>query len=340
MKAVAFTAPKIAEVVSIPEPRIVNRFDVKIRVRYVSICADDLEGFVNGEGANAAGHEFSGAAGHEFSGIITELGPGAEEAGYEIGDRVTGYVWRFCGRCPYCRRGQENLCLNMTAQRAMQEYIVLDSNQICKIPEAVPIQLASVSEVVASCIHAVERAQIHVGDSVLLLGGGGAGMIMLQLVRMCGAASITVSEPIASKRQLCKRLGADYVIDPYSENLVARGMEITDGLGYQCVLDVSKNEAALPEGMSLLARGGTFLLFSLHQKKSSIRVDLPTLYSKEITLLTSFMAPYLLDRAMEILPRLDLAALSSEPFPLDRVQEAYETAYSGTLPRVFVEVTK
>lgn len=332
MRAVAFTGPRMAEIVSVPEPRVVNRFDVKIRVCYVSICADDLETYVNGERSDFVGHEFSG--------VITELGPGAEESGYEVGERVTGYVWRFCGRCPYCRRGQENLCLNMSAQRAMQEYIVLDSNQICKIPESVPIQLAAVSEVVASCIHAVERAQIHVGDSVLLLGGGGAGMIMLQLIRMCGAASVTVSEPIASKRQLCQKLGADYTIDPYAENLVARGMEITDGLGYQCVLDASKNETALPDGMSLLARGGTFLLFSLHERKSNITIDLPTLYSKEITLLTSYMAPYLLDRAMEILPKLDLEVLHSPPFPLEQAQEAYETAYSGIFPRVFVEVTR
>ena len=332
MKAVAFNGPKAAKIIDMPEPRIVNRFDVKIRVRYVSICADDLESFVIGVETKAVGHEFSG--------VITELGHGAAEVGYEIGDRVTGYVWRFCGRCPYCRRGQENLCLNMHPQRAMQEYIVLDSNQICKILDKIPLKLASVSEVVASCIHAVERAQIHIGDSVLLLGGGGAGMIMLQLVRMCGAASVTVSEPIASKRQLCKALGADETIDPYSENLVAQGMEITDGLGYQCVFDVSKNEAALPEGISLLARGGTFLLFSLHERKSNITIDLPTLYSKEITLLTSFMAPYLLDRAMEILPKLNLEVLDSDPFPLEHAQEAYEAAYSGKVPRVFVEVTK
>ena len=311
MRAVTFTGPRMAEIISLPEPRIVNPFDVKIRVRYVSICADDLEGYMNGQGGDFVGHEFSG--------IITELGTGAQTAGYEVGDRVTGYVWHFCGRCPYCRRGQENLCLNMRPQRAMQEYIVLDSNQICKIPASVPLQLAAVSEVVASCIHAVERARIGVGDSVLLLGGGGAGLIMLQLIRMCGAASVTVSEPIASKRQLCQKLGADYTIDPYTENLVARGMEITDGLGYRCVLDASKNETALPEGMSLLARGGTFLLFSLYERKSNISIDLPTFYSKEITLLTSYMAPYLLDRAMEILPKLNLEALHSPPFPLEQV---------------------
>ena len=92
--------------------------------------------------------------------------------------------------------------------------------------------------------------------------------------------------------------------------------------------------------MSLLARGGTFLLFSLHERKSNITIDLPTLYSKEITLLTSYMAPYLLDRAMEILPKLDLEVLHSPPFPLEQAQEAYETAYSGIFPRVFVEVTR
>ena len=330
MKAVSLTGPGRVELVSVPEPKIQSETEVKIRVCYVSICADDAEYFLNPYHLDLLGHEFSG--------VITQLGSAAEAFGFEVGDRVTGYTWRFCGRCPFCRRGQENLCINMQTVRGLQEYIVLDCSQICKVPDSVPLQLASLSELVASCIYGVVRAEIVPGDSVLILGAGGAGLILLQLCRLRGAAWITVSEPNTARHELCRRLGADDVIDPMNENLVARSMLVTDGIGYRCVIDASKNSAALSNAVSVLSRGGTFLLFSLHSGKSDITMNLPTLYAKELTVRTSYMAPYLLDQTMEMLPRLNLEALRSKPFPIERAQEAYDAAAKATSPRVFIEI--
>lgn len=330
MKTACLTGQKQISVQTFPEPHIQAPDDVKIKVHYVSLCADEVAEFQH--------YRMNRIMGHEFSGVICDLGETAKANGFSVGDPVTGYTWRFCGKCAYCRKGKENVCINLHADGALQEYMVLKDRQICKILPGVSLQEASMFELVSSCVHGLERANLRMGDSVLILGGGGAGMIVLQLAKLRGATRITVSEPLANKRLLCQELGADYVVDPYTENLVMKGMKITEDMGYDCIIDASRNEEAVSDAVPLLARGGTLLLFSLYGTKSRMNLSLPMLYTKELTILTSYMAPHLQDQTMWLLPKLNLKLLLSKPFSLDEVQKAFETASISKYPRVFIQI--
>ena len=331
MKSVCLTGQQEVTVRHIPEPQICEADDVKIKVIYTAICADEAAVFSRFRGELPLGHEFSG--------IVTELGPEAKRNGFSVGDHVTGYTWRFCGKCVYCRKGKENLCLSLETTGAMQEYIVLKDRQLCKIALPLSLQEGCLFELTASCIHGLDCADIHMGTSVLILGGGGAGLVLTQLAKLSGAAPIVVSEPLAHKRQLCLKAGAHQVLNPYVDQLVPLGMSQTEGLGYDCIIDASRNEEAIHEAAPLLSRGGTLLLFCLYNTQSRINLSLPMMYNGELTVRTSYMAPYLQDRAMRIMTQLNLKLLLSKPFSIDEAQKAFETAYASKQPRVFIQIS-
>lgn len=330
MKALYLTGPQEVSIRDIPEERVIEPDDVKVQVVYTSICADETALF--------AQYKQAMKLGHEFSGVIVQLGAEAERSGFSVGDRVTGYTWRFCGKCTYCRRGKENLCVQYESDGAMQDYLVVKDRQLCKIPPQLSLQEACLFELVASCIHGLDRAELRMGDTVLILGGGGAGMILTQLAKLAGASQIVVSEPVGHKRELCRSLGADHVLNPYAEQIVVQGMRLTDGMGYDCIIDACRNEEAVQEAMPLLTRGGTMLLFCMYNIKSRIHMSLPVMYNGELTIRTAYMAPYLQERTMRILPQLDLKPLLSQPFALADAQKAFETACAGKRPRVFLQV--
>ena len=315
-------------------PEIKNPDDVLIKLSYVSICADDILFFAQEKCGTS-----SGLVCHEFSGTIEALGSEARNIGFSIGDKVSGYPWLFCGKCPYCRSGREHLCINMkNSQSCAREYIVLKDRQIHKLPKGVSLLSGSMTELVATSLHGLEKARLSFGQSVLILGGGGAGLTLLQLTAMHGAVNITVSESMASKRSLAMQLGASFVIDPSQENLFMRAMQITKDMGYDLIIDATgKSHSALKGSIGMLARGGTLLVFSFHYMEAPIPLDLSELYFKECSVCTSFQAPYMLPKACETLTRLKMEKIVGKIFPFSMIQEAFECAEHGSYPRVVIE---
>jgi len=335
LKSVHLSGPRDICVTQVPEPNISDDSEVKIRTEYCAICADDARIY---KGAIPAKYLDSGM-GHEFSGTIVEVGREAARFGKAVGDRVSGFMWDSCGRCPYCMRGQENLCINRAKTKGcMAEYIVLKDKNVIKVSDQVTLRDACLTEIVSACMHGNDLADIQSGNSVMIFGAGGAGLLHLQLALMRGATKTTVVEPIKSKRQLAMRLGAQHVINPQDEDLIALASSITDDLNFDVVIEASGNPAVLPNATSLLAKKGTLLLFSLYPPDIEISLNMTEMYLKEIKIVSSFMAPNLLPRAMNIIPRLNLNALIEKEFPLDDAKKAFEAQELGIYPRVVIKM--
>jgi threonine dehydrogenase-like Zn-dependent dehydrogenase len=220
----------------------------------------------------------------------------------------------------------------------MAEYLVVKDRQIAILPGGASLIAASLTELLASCIHGIDRVNIRPGQTVLILGAGGAGLIMLQLAKLQGAARLTVSEPVKSKCLIARQLGADYVIDPEKDNLAMRAMEITDGLGYNIIIDASRNRDAAQQAAKLLSKGSSFLIFSLYYIQDQMTLNLSALYTKECNILTSYMAPYMLPRAIELLPRINMEALIGACFPFEQIQQGFEAV--GRYPRVIIQIAE
>jgi len=333
LKAVMLKKPFCVEVVDVPEPQIKDDDEIKVKVEYTAVCADEIKNY---KGIITFTDSF--LLGHESSGIIVDCGKSARNYGWNIGDRVSGQPWRFCGNCYYCRNGYENLCNNLNWKSGtMAEYVVWKHNKTCLLPDKTTLKEGCLTELLSTCIHGTDLAEIRAGTTVIILGGGGAGLIFLQLALLRGASRVTIVEPVKQKRDLALKLGASYVIDPNSENVMAKTAKITDTIGFNVVIEATNTTSMLPYAIQLLSKKGILLVFSLFPVGYKFPVDLAEMYVKEATIKTSLMAPYMDFRAMEIIKKIDLASLITMEIPIDEVKRAFEEQLTGLHPRVVIK---
>ncbi|MDR2530399.1 MAG: alcohol dehydrogenase catalytic domain-containing protein [Oscillospiraceae bacterium] len=308
--------------------------DVKIKVAYCSICGSDPH---NIEGAFGNTPPFG--LGHEVSGVIVELGERATRKGLKLGDRVAGNFLRFCGTCYYCRNGQEQFCehADESNRPGFSEYLVWHESQVFKLPDEVTLKQGCLTEPTSVIVRFMDKIAPKIGMRVLVSGGGPIGLLAIQALKMMGATALTVSEPIEERRQLAKRFGADFLIDPVREDVYAAAMRITDGLGYDVVLDVSGARSAAPMLPRITAKGGILCLSAMFPNDYDLPLNLYTYcYRNELTITGTYISPYAFPRAMQLLPRMDLEPFTSVVYGIDESEAAFEAQVSGKHVKILV----
>lgn len=309
----------------VPKPTLVHDDDVLIKVKYASICGSDphlLEGFWD--------LPIPSPCGHELSGTIEALGPAATAKGLKVGDRVTGNFYRTCGSCASCLKGRPQFCPHGQGHGAAQaEYIVWREDQVYKIPDGADMLTAALCEPFNIALRAVERAEIRLGDHAAVSGAGGIGLMVTHLLKKAGAAKVTVLEPVASKRELAQKMGADHTIDPTSPSAAAEIAEATNGTGFDVVIESSGNGPAARGTLDYVRRGGTIVFMSMYRKDYEMPVNmLDYMYAKELTLRGMYLAQESFPRAVDMLASVDLRPLVEKIYPLDQCVEAYQDQIS------------
>ena len=280
--------------------------------------------------------------GYQGSGTIVEADKGATARGLKVGDRVALDQLRYCGACYECMHGHETFCSNRTFPHGyldsmMAEYVVLHQRQVWKLPDGISLEEGSLTEVVGASMAAIDLAPFKIGESVLISGGGSCGLIILQLARLQGGTRLTLVEPIEAKRKLALKLGADHVIDPKSQDLVAEAMKITEKRGFDRVIEASGDPDAILPCIDMVAKCGRIVLFGIYPSHYKLTVDIDKLYFKEAGIQTVFGQSHLFPRAVDILPKLDLKSMLGPVYPLERFQEALEAHKTMQHAKVLVK---
>ena len=192
-----------------------------VKVKACGICGTDVHIFHGDEGA--APTPPGTVLGHEFSGVVEDVGKDVTEV--TPGDKVCVDPNKLCGKCDYCRGGMGHFCshitgIGTTVNGGFAEYCCVPVSQVYPFKKS-GYEQAAMTEPVACCLHGIDRCNISCGDTVLIIGGGMIGLIMLQLAKISGAGKVLLSEPIAEKREQARRLGADICIDSGKESPAA-----------------------------------------------------------------------------------------------------------------------
>ena len=323
----------IVEVTDIPDVPCGDE-DVKIKVAYCSVCGSDPH-LVE----NIFGWEVPFGLGHEISGIVVELGKNATKKGLKVGDRVAGNFLHFCGTCYYCRNGQEQFCLhaNDTNRPGMSEYVTWHESQVFKLPDEVSLKVGCLLEPVSVAVRMMDKINTKIGMRVAICGGGPIGLLGLQAIKMMGAVSLTLIEPIADRRELAKKYGADYVIDPMAQDVVKTGLEITDGLGYDVVIDCSGSVHAVKPLPELTAKGGQLIYAAMYPNDYEMPLNLyKYCYANELTITGLYVSPYAFPRASQIMSRFELTDFTTTVFDIDDCKAAFEAQVSGKYPKILI----
>ena len=310
--------------------------EVKVKVAYAALCATDVHQVTMG----VMNSKPPAPLGHEASGTIVELGEQAAAAGYKVGDKVTMFPVSHCGECEWCKKGMTQYCINSKPTGAFAEYVVTDVKTIYKLPDNVELRDYAIVEPTNCCLRAMDLAPIRHGATVCVAGVGGIGSIMLNQILLSGAARITVIDPVPEKRELALSMGAQYAIDPFNEDAVARAMEITDGLGFDSVFEMSGSPKASETPLKILARCGTAVYFAVFPPKFEMPLNLHDLYMKEGRIQTVFTTTTIMNRSINMIERMQTDKIIGKIMPLSEAVESFEVFKTSKYPKILLDCSK
>lgn len=323
-RALVYHGPKDIRVEDVEVPGIGDT-DVLIKIKYCGVCGTDIHIYSGDGGAFEVTPPL--IMGHEFSGIVEKVG--AKVTKVKAGDLVTVDPNHMCGECYYCKNAMEQFCehvigIGTTTDGGFAQYQVVCEKQVFKFEEGMDPLIASMTEPVSCCLHGIDLCNIKLGDEVLVIGGGPIGLIMLQLAKMAGASKIILSEPVAEKREMGLRLGADLAINPLEENLKAVLKENCKNINV--VIECVGNVKTIDTAIQCAGNGATVMMFGLTGPGTNLSIDPEVVFKKELKLTSSFINPYTFERSIAILQsgKLNVTDMISDVIPLEDCVKAFE----------------
>lgn len=307
--------------VPVPEP---GPNEVLVKVAACGICLSDVHLI---DGSIPAIHP-EVIPGHEAFGTVVEAG--AMAAGWKAGTRVTLAGGKNCTSCRNCMTGRPDECtkfqiMGFHFDGAWAEYIKVPFWTLSPVPDGIaPEQAAILADAVATPYAALkDRAKLESGESVGLWGIGGLGTHAVQLARMMGAAQVIAVDPLASARERALVLGADAVIDPKTEDVPERVLDITDGRRLDVAIDLVGANAVISQAVSCLGRNGRAVMVGLSLEPLTLEPSLLFGVQSHAVLGHLGYQKRHLDELVRLLAsgRLDLSASISDVMPLTDVNE-------------------
>lgn len=317
--------------------------EIIIRVDAAGICGSDGKCHAGGEmfwGGDDPWVKAPVIPGHEFYGTVVDLGPGAEEKhGVRAGDRVIAEQIYPCDRCRYCERGQYWMCevhdiygfQREVADGAWAEYMRLGSrSRVHVMPPDIRPEAGVLVEPLACSIHAVERAQVQLGDTVVLAGAGPIGLLMLSVLRLKHPARIVVTDVKPERLALARQLGADVTINVGDQDPGDAVRELTDGYGCDVFIEATGYPDAVMQGLDAVRKLGRMVVFGVFGRPAT--VDWSIIGDrKELDVLGAHLGPYSYPTAIDLLYRglVDADRIVTHQLPLSRFDQALTLLHDG-----------
>lgn len=339
MSRVVVTAPGSIEVEQVPVPEPTDG-EVLVRMLVSGVCGSDTH-------AAHGKHPFVPLPyhpGHEVVGRVEALGAGV--SGVAVGERVTVEPTLVCTRCKQCLAGRENLCENLRffgcgyEQGGMADLFTIPATRLHLIPDAFTDEQAALVEPLSTPVHAVRLASVGLGDltgrSVVILGAGTIGLLVLAAARHRGARNVVVTDVRPDKRERALRLGAAAVVDAAGEDVVR---EVRDALGESAdvVFDCVAVQATVDQAIGMALKAGTVVVVGV--PTADVTIPLPLVQDQQVRIQGA--ATYLPEdyrEAIEILSSGEVRAedMITATFPLDEVASAFEASSRGAEVKVLV----
>ena len=297
--------------------------DVLIQVKACGVCGTDVHIYEGDKGAAEVTPPT--ILGHEFSGVIAKVGEEVTE--FQIGERVCIDPNCYCGSCEPCRNGVAHYCQHMigygtTVNGGFAEYCAVNERQVYRLGDHTTFEQGAMTEPVACCLHGMDLCQVRPGHQVAVIGGGMIGLLMVQLAKLAGAAKVALLEPVQSKREVGRKLGADVCIDPVREDAKARLKEA--GMTWiNTVIECVGRTSTIEQAIDLAGNKAVVMMFGLTKPDETISVKPFEIFQKELELKASYINPYTQKRALDLIDagRLDVSSMVYEVAGLDALED-------------------
>lgn len=285
--------------------------------------------------------------GHELTGTIVERGKAVSH--FEVGQRVIVAHHVPCGVCHYCRHANYSMCAAFKSSNidpcGFSEYIRVPAAHVRHTTLALPATLSdeegSFVEPLACCVRAVQRTPILPGDSVVVMGLGSVGLLMLQAVRAVGAAQAYGVDLLPERLQLALNLGADAAFQAPPDEHALRDLlnPLTEGRGADAVILTAPGIKPFMQAVASTRKGGTITIFAAHHGAASF--DLERIYQQELTITSAYSSsPETLRIALDLLAtrKVRVDRLISHRLPLERFSEGVALMRERKALKVYFQI--
>ena len=308
---------------------------VLVKLDYVGVCGSDGHYFHTGRcGSFVVTDDCKPfILGHECAGVVVETGKGV--TGLKVGDKVAIEPGITCGECEFCRSGRYNLCPDVVflatppVQGCNMEYIAFPENLCFKLPENVSTLEGALVEPLSVGVHAANQGDINENDNVLILGAGCIGLVTLLACKAKGAKSVTVVDLEQSHLDKALEMGADYVINAKEKDTLEEVKRLTNGAGYDKVLETAGSKYTIAQTPFAVKRGGTIVLVGI-AAEAEFPFNFGQIMDKEPTIKTVFRYRYTYPQAIKDIAdgKINVKTIATHRFDFDDIQKAYDLAYS------------
>ncbi len=307
-------------------PAVTADDHVLIDVTMAGVCGTDLHEVAHGPNMiRLAPHPLSGSEppvtlGHEFVGRVRAIGAAVDDLA--VGQRVTVDPCLRCGTCYWCLRGDYHICasggsIGLAADGAFADAVVVPRANVIPVPDAVSDRAAAMAEPLAVGLHAITRAGVRAGDTVLVLGAGPIGLAVVLAARAAGAAHIMVSEPTARRREIALAIGATEALDPATSDVRRAAFVATGRIGPDVVVEATGRADQYELAVTAVRRGGTVALAGISDNDISVNLRQVVLFERTIRGCLGYN--FEIERVLALMAqgRMDVEPLISHVVPLD-----------------------
>lgn len=301
MRALELSAYNRLAVRELPRP-VPAADEILIEVAACGICGSDVHGSDGSTGRRIPPI----VMGHEAAGTVAGMGSAVRR--FKVGDRVTFDSTVYCGACAYCRKGEVNLCNRRQVigvscgefrrEGAFAEFLTVPERIAYKLPEGFSFAEAAMLEAVSVALHGVAVSEMKGGETVLVLGAGMIGLLLLQAAKAAGAARVFIADVDATRLELARQLGADLTVLGSGEVLREEMLRQTGGNGADVVLEAVGREETVAGAIDCVRKGGTVTLVG--NLSPQITLPLQKVVSRQIRLQGSCASAGEYPRAIEL----------------------------------------
>jgi L-idonate 5-dehydrogenase len=310
--------------------------EVLIKLGAAGICGSDMHYYLHGRVGNFMIREPL-TPGHEASGFVAAVGAGVTKV--KAGDRIAVNPSSPCGKCPACREGRENLCINMRflgsasvfphMQGMFREYFVMPERNCVPVTTDVAMTEIAMSEPLSVAIHSARRAGELLGKTVLVTGSGTIGCMMVLAARMMGAARIIMTDVVDHPLAVAKLVSADETI---RIDQLPAGTKLSTVIGEPDVaFEVSGAPSAFTTAIETVKRGGVVVQVGT-LPHDGMHVMANMIMSRELDLRGSFRFGNVFEIAVNAIAhrQVDVRPVISASHPLKDAAKAIQLATDKT----------